>query len=530
MKKKQHNLISDLLLDEAGVDRVSAALQEWMAQEKVQPKNALRCRLAMESVLEELCVRYDRQLRVSAEVLRRFGARALVIRYEGEACNPIEKREADEWTSRLLSQVGLTPDWNYRRGVNEITLQLPRNKLRSEVLLLSAFGAAVLLGLLQPVLPALLTTVLGQYVFPSVAAVFTSLFGVFAGIMVFLTVISGICGVGNIADFSKMGKYLIGRNLLMSFLGGGICAALLIPCFSFRYGAAGGESQFSAVLDMLLKIIPSDPISPFQTGNTLQIVVMAVFIGVVIVLLGSKTKGLRSAVAQANAVAARLIEIACRLLPLYILSSLTLLFWENGMGIFRTIWKPLLLCVAVCLFLMALKLAIVSLRCGVGPLKLFKKVLPGFLIALTTASSTAAFGTVLEENEKALGVNAQLTNFGYPVEMILNDSAVSGSFLAILYYLAEYNRIEISVSWFVTAWIMITILSFSMPPVAGGTLVCLSVMLAQFSIPSSCLGLAGVLALLGDFFMTGSRVVISQMELVLEAKHWNTLDTEKLRS
>ena len=529
MRNARQILLAEILLDEAGVDRISAVLQEWMAGEKVQPKNALRCRLAAEGLLEKLCFRFDRQLRVSAEVRRRFGSRAFTVRYPGEPYNPIGQKETDGWTDRLLSSVGLTPEWNYRQGANELTLKLPRNKLRSEIVLLAAFFAAVALGLAQPVLPSLPATVLGRYVFPSVSAVFTGLLGAFAGIMVFLTVISGVCGVGNVADFSKLGKYLIGRNVLFSFLGGGLCAALLLPLFSFRYGVAGGESQLSAVLDMLLAIVPKDPVTPFLTGNTLQIVVMALFIGLVTVLLGSKTKGLREAFLQANAVAARLIEIVCRLLPLYILSSLTLLFWENGMGIFRTVWKPVALCAAACALLMAIKTLTVSLRCGVSPLRLMKKTLPCFLIALTTASSMAAFGTVMEENEKELGVNPQLTNFGYPVEMILCVSTVSGGFLAIIYYLAEYYHIEVSAVWFITAWIMITILSFSMPPVAGGTLVCLSVLLAQSGIPAASLGLAGMLALTADFFMTGSRVVISQMELVLEAKHWNTLDLEKLR-
>lgn len=529
MKKHNQTLIADLPLDETGVDHVSAVLQEWMTQAKVQPKNVLRGRLVAENLLEDLCVRFGRKLHVSVEAFRRFGTPSLTVRYEGDAYNPIDSRETDEWTNQLLSNVGLLPVWSYRNGANELTLKLPKNKRRGELLLLIAFVAAAALGLLKPVLPTLLCTALGTYVLSPLSTVFTSLLGTFAGIMVFLTVISGICGVGNVADFSRMGKYLIGRNILMSFLGGGICAAALLPFYSFRFGSVGGESQLSAVTDIILQVVPKDPVTPFLTGNMLQIVFMSVFIGVTVMLLGSKTKGLRHSVMQLNAVATRLIEAVCRLLPLYIFSSLTLLFWENGMEIFQTIWKPLALCAAACACLTAAKILIVSLRCRVRPGKLFKKVLPGFLIALTTASSTAAFGTVMEENEKQLGISPQLSNFGFPVQMILCVSSVGGGFLAILYYLAEYNRIEVNALWFIAAWLMITILSFSMPPVSGGTLVCLSVLLAQFNIPAACLGMAGTLALLGDFFMTASRVVISQMELALEAKHWGTLDMEKLR-
>ena len=64
---------------------------------------------------------------------------------------------------------------------------------------------------------------------------------------------------------------------------------------------------------------------------------------------------------------------------------------------------------------------------------------------------------------------------------------------------------------------------------SGGPLVVLGVLFAQFGLPSSTLGLAGILALLADFISTSSRIVIGQMELIQEAAHWKTLDVDTLR-
>ena len=75
-----------------------------------------------------------------------------------------------------------------------------------------------------------------------------------------------------------------------------------------------------------------------------------------------------------------------------------------------------------------------------------------------------------------------------------------------------------------------TILSFAMPPVAGGPLVCLEVMFAAFHLPVDCMGIAVTLIMLTDFAMTSTRVMTVHMELAIVAKHNGTLDMDMLKS
>ena len=364
---------------------------------------------------------------------------------------------------------------------------------------------------------------LNENVFKFVSGIFLNLMGTFAGILVFLSVISGICGMGNLSDFTKMGKYMVKRFIVFSFVGGATCGLIMIPFFSFQFGATTGKDQASAILNLLKDIIPSNPITPFQDGNMLQIVIMAVIVGGIILLMSREVDGIRDLIFQAKSISLRLMESICKLLPIFIISSLTSMFWENGMGIFATIWKPLVFIVASCYGLMIIKLIVTSVRCKVPALLLFKKVLPGFVIGFTTASSTAALGTVFDINSKKLGIMDNINRFGVPVSNIVCNSATSASFIAIIYYLTEYSGNPVDASWFLSAWFIVTLMAFAMPPVSGGTLVVLGVLFAQFGLPSSTLGLAGILALLADFISTSSKIVIGQMELVLEAAHWMSI-------
>lgn len=525
---KQYNY--ECHLDRKGVDTVLDLLVNWMEAVKVQKRNLLRCRLAMDTILLHLCEHYNDQLNAVVKMGKRFGRDCFSLQYAGEAYNPMESADHDGWTGYLLSNIGLTPVWNYRHGINELSLKLPYHKIKSEMLLLGAVAAAIILGFLAPVIPEAVKEVVVKYGFTTISKVFMNFLGTFAGLLVFLSVISGICGIGNISDFSRMGKYLVSRNVILTFAGGGICAALMIPFFSFQWGTVSGGNQVSAILDMLIGIIPSNPVTPFADGNMLQIVFMAVLIGVFIVVLGGEAKTVKELAFQANAIVIRLVEFICRLLSVYILSSLTMLFWENGMGIFITIWKPLVFCIVLCFGLMFVKMFVTARRCKVSVSLLMKKVMPAFMIGLTTSSSAVALGTMMDINSGKLGVPEELNRFGSPIEMLLCCETTSAGFIAVFYYLAEYYKTGVNAGWFITVWIITTLISFAMPPVAGGTMVCLGVMLTQFGLPQAAIGIAGTLSILLDFIMTACRIVISQMELVLEAKHWENLDQEKLEA
>ena len=117
-------------LDAAGVDHVSEILQEWMAGAKVQPKNAIRSRLSMEGFLENLSAHFGGELDVSVEMGKKLGRTYFIVRYEGDAYDPIKAVKEDELTDQLMSYIGMMPTWSFKRGVNELILRLPRNKLR----------------------------------------------------------------------------------------------------------------------------------------------------------------------------------------------------------------------------------------------------------------------------------------------------------------------------------------------------------------------------------------------------------------
>ena len=519
-----------LVLDKKGVDSISDEFQAIMKEYGVQRTNIVKARLAMESVLLDIADHFDNKKEITVIMGSRFGSRFFTVRYDGSPYNPMEDTASDGWTGQLLSSVAIVPAWSHKNGYNEIYVRVPRNAKKSEMVMLSSVAAGVLLGVIQNYLPADISSFFTEFICAPISKVFMNMLTTFAGLVVFMSLLSGIIGIGNLSDFSKVGKYMVRRFLVADYIACGITILALIPFHRFTFGVSAGSSQWKAILDMLLNIIPSDPISPFVDGNILQLVFMAVIIGITMLILSREISVMQSFLNQANQVVIHVVEMVCRLLPLYIFASLAALIGKNGIGILKSVWKPFLFCIVMMHFMLFAKVIITAIKLKARPSILIRKILPTYLIGLTTASSMAAFGASMDINERKLGIPAELNRMGLPIGSVLNTYTGCIGFIAVIFYLAELHGISVSISWFISIFIGVTIITCAMPPVPGGILIGIGIILEEYGLPATDLALAGTIIMFCDFFMTAVRVGVLHLELALQADHWGKLDKEKLRS
>ena len=95
----------------------------------------------------------------------------------------------------LFSNLGMTPQWSYRHNLNTLYLKSPYQTPKSEVYLIGAVTAAILLGLLRGTIPAEAITAVSDYVLTPVSDAFMNVLGAFVRFMIFFSVISGICSI-----------------------------------------------------------------------------------------------------------------------------------------------------------------------------------------------------------------------------------------------------------------------------------------------------------------------------------------------
>ena len=386
------------------------------------------------------------------------------------------------------------------------------------------------MGLLGGFIPANIKDVAGHYVFNSVSGLFMNILNTFVGFLVFFSVVAGICSVGSTKEFNKIGLYSIRRMLLWTVC---ITAAgffIIRPFFHLQAGAGGTASNIEDIINLFLSVFPNNPITPFADDNMLQILVLALFVGIGILLLGERVEGIKTIMIQANSLIMKIVNWICKALPYYIFASLTVLLWENGIDMFLSIWKPFILFLVLELVLLALKLLLVYTKLHISPLKMLSKIKGPMIIGFATASAAATLGESMEINERRLGVSERLNKFATPMSTIFYRYQHACFYMIVMIYLAEINGVGASLGWYFMLVLLSLIASMISPPVSGGQMIVLGMMMAQLGIPESSMPLVGIMSMFMDFFAVALRTGSSLMEIVLEADKLGELDREVLMS
>ncbi|MBQ1369322.1 MAG: cation:dicarboxylase symporter family transporter [Firmicutes bacterium] len=521
---------TELFLNREGVDAASQEMADWLAELGVPRRDALRIRLTMEELLLRICEHYGEGVDGTLRMGKYFGIPFISFRYAGEAYDPIHEQsdELDGWTEKLLANMGLSPSWSCRFGRNQLIQTIDAPKKISQAMLPIAFILAVLLGLAGTALPEAVRDTVSQFVLTPISDVFTRLLNTFVGPMVFLSIVTGICGIGTAAEFSRIGKQMLTRYLSFSFLGSAM-AVMTLPLFSLPGTSSSGAAQSGRILELLLNILPSNPIQPFSDGNTLQIIFLAVFLGVILLGMGERSTRIKELFQDFHGLVMQAVSAVCKLLPLFIFSSFTLQIWSSGIDTIIGLWKPIVISVALCTAFLLLKMVFVCTRLKVRAPVLMRKIFPGMLVGFTTASGSTAYSLCAEVNAKQLGIASHLTRIGYPIGSQMYNVCLSTLFVLTAYTAAEAFGVGGGADWIVMLWIVSTIVSFAVPPVSGGSLACIGVLLSQLGIPGQALGLAGALGLILDFVVTGFGLGMRHMELVLQANKLGMLDRDVLR-
>lgn len=517
-------------LNVESIDSISTEIHNFLAAYKNDNAIMIRVCFTVEELLNIMLNHLGENIPLILVLSKKTNKLWIRIEYKGKRFNPLDEEEVNSDPNQLLSRLRISPAWVYRIDTNRITIVVPSVGDRSEFGMISAILLSFLLGLSGGLIPEGPRSFINTYILIPVSDIYIRLLSVMAPFLIFFGIIISIIQ-SSVSMSEKFRKYITGRYFRMSLILTIASMVLLYPFFGFNYGAGHGNisSSIDKLYKMILDIIPGNPVHPFADGNMLQIIILAIFFGGIILSLDPQIKVVNSVVTELYSILLHSVEYVCKSLPVFIFSSMTSLLWTNGRVVFEKLWKPIVAIIAVYLILILIYVLFAAVKYKVHVFILIKKIMPSTLIGLATASSMAAFVRINEVNTN-LGISEEYSAFSVPVGNQLYCGAVSAVFLSIVYYLAEVFHTPVNTEWFLIAGIISLIVSLASPPISGGTLMCLNILMTSLSIPGKGLAIASTLALLFDFISTGSYIAMRHMEMLLQAGHLHALDVDVLRS
>lgn len=520
--KKKPSYSTTYHLDASSIDQMSEQINSVFQKAGLDTKAILRLRLSAEAVMgiwaQQLGKQTVCEFKTGSFLKRSF----IQFKVRGDAINP--KDYQDELYqdisngSSILSAIGLIAEYEYKNGYNILKLSEPMGVVGQLLPMSMSILLAVIVGLfLKLAAPNIGSALLTNVVDP-VFNTLMNLLGTIAGPLIFLAVYSGIYGIGDLASLGKIGRRLISRFILMTYAALGLAFLMVIWFFpvSFQGNHMGG-GEFLEIFKLILSIVPSNIVEPFSSGNALQIIFLAGTCGIGTLLMMDSVQELTKIVNQFHSIMQLLMAAISKLIPLFIFICVLNLIMTGDLSDLSKIARQILLCAAVSIVFILLNAACICIRHKIGLLSFLKKLMPTFLVAVTTASSAAAFGVNTECCEKELKIDRKMVNFGIPLGQVIYMPNLAVMFFVTSLCIGENFGAAITPLWLVTSIFISGVLAIATPPIPGGALSCYTILFAQLGIPAEGIAIAISVDMLMDYFITACDLACLQEELYIDA-------------
>ncbi|WP_305839877.1 dicarboxylate/amino acid:cation symporter [Photobacterium leiognathi] len=367
-----------------------------------------------------------------------------------------------------------------------------------------------------------------QYVFNDIALFNTYLLGAAEGaggmfvsliklLVVPLVFVSIVCGIVELKDVKAFGR-LGGKTFALYIINTIIAALAVGMIFQPGKGAnlAGSVSdtvkltttETPNIFDLVVNIVPSNPVQAFANGDMLQIIFMAILTGLAIQALDSRGGPAIRTFKVANEIMMKLVGLVMSLAPYGVFALMIQLGATLDSNTLLSVAGYVALVVSMLVFWIFFFYPMaVSLATGTSPKTFLRATREQILFSLSTASSNATIPVTMRTLTEKLNVSKSVAGFGVPLGATMNMSGVSIYIALATIFVANAFGQPINSSDIVTLGLTILLLSVGAGGVPGGGIVMVGVLLNQLGLPAEGLAIVAAVDRINDMFCTSSNVV-----------------------
>lgn len=317
-----------------------------------------------------------------------------------------------------------------------------------------------------------------------------------------IVLFSIMAGVVSLSDIRKLGS-IGGITLVYYFITTAIATTIglfiansfkpLFPALSVAELSFKVKGGSTGPMKMLVDLFPSNFLAPLTSANMLQVIVMALLIGIAIIALGKQGEQAAEFINTWNDVFMKVMEMILALSPIGVFCLLCPVIAQNGTAVIGSLAK-VILCAYIAYALHAILVYSLAVRAigGMSPLKFFKGMMPAMLFAFSSASSVGTLPINMECANK-LGASKEVISFALPLGATINmdGTAIYQGVCAV--FIASCYGIDLTMSQMLTIVVTATLASVGTAGVPGAGMIMLAMVLASVNLPVDGIALvAGV--------------------------------------
>lgn len=361
------------------------------------------------------------------------------------------------------------------------------------------------------------------------------------GPLVFCSVASSIADFSDLKALGKIAGKVVMFYMFTSVLAMlmGFCAYSIFPIGSPELASAvtdasadiiaRGKTVSFSIKDTIVNIVPKNVISPFQNADMLQIIFMALVMGMAAAALSKKMPQVKNTLVVLNSLCIKIITTVVTFIPVVVFCALAKMVISIDISHLLNVfvWVPVIYLgdmIMICAYM-----ALLLIVGGLNPLKFLKKFSVAMVTAFSCASSSATLPTSVKQAEE-MGISKSVYSFSLPLGATINMDGTCLSLMITTLFMAKIFGITVTGSVLLSIFISIMVLSVGAPGAPGSGLICITVLASQIGVPAEAVTLVMGLYPLIDMMGTCTNVTGDAVGTVIVARRTQLLDLEKYNS
>jgi DAACS family dicarboxylate/amino acid:cation (Na+ or H+) symporter len=342
--------------------------------------------------------------------------------------------------------------------------------------------------------------------------------------LILSTLSLGVAGLGNLKTLGRIGAVamvsFLGLTTLSTALGLTVMNVLepgrgldpavktqLMEAYKGQTEGAMGLSQGALSIDLLVKIVPRNPVKAAAEGDMLAVIFFALMVGVALTMLPRDKGGPMLAFLESlGHVTVAIIELVMKIAPLGVFCLIYSVTARFGFDLLLSLARYVLVVVgSLAVFQFVAYPLIVKLVAGRSPLEFLRKIEVVMLTAFSTSSSNATLPTTMRVGREELGLRPEVAGFVLPLGATMNMNGTALFEGATVLFLAQVFGVELSIGQQLVVVMMSVVTAIGVAGIPGGSIPLLMMVLGMVGVP-----MEGIAIILGvDRILDMCRTVLN---------------------
>lgn len=355
--------------------------------------------------------------------------------------------------------------------------------------------------------------------------------------LVFTSLICGAAAIGDTKTLGQVGVKTITLYICTTALAVSVAigvANIIRPGIGLNMSELQAAAstvttgEKTSMTETLLEIIPENPFASLANGTMLQVIVFALIIGVLFAKMGERAELLFNFASQCNDLMMEMTMLVMKAAPIGVFCLIAKTFSGLGLEAILPLLKYVISVItALAVQCLGVYMLLLFAFTRLNPYRFFKKFLPVFGFAFSTATSNATIPLSIETLEDRMGVSRRISSFTIPLGATINMDGTSIMQGVAVVFAAQAYGIHLGLSGYLTVIATATLASIGTAGIPSVGLITLSMVFESVGLPIEAIALIMGIDRILDMIRTAVNVTGDAVCTTIVAFQNKAIDLER---